>query len=25
MTPFHLAFPVRDLDETRAFYGEVLG
>ena len=23
MTPFHLAFPVRDLDETRAFYGEV--
>ncbi len=25
MTPFHLAFPVRDLDQTRAFYGEVLG
>ncbi|MGD9914441.1 MAG: VOC family protein [Rhizobiaceae bacterium] len=25
MTPFHLAFPVRDLDETRAFYGSVLG
>jgi len=25
MTPFHLAFPVRDLDETRAFYGDVLG
>ncbi|TIN18403.1 MAG: dioxygenase, partial [Mesorhizobium sp.] len=25
MTPFHLAFPVRDLDETRVFYGEVLG
>ncbi|TIW81417.1 MAG: dioxygenase, partial [Mesorhizobium sp.] len=25
MTPFHLAFPVRDLDETRTFYGEVLG
>ena len=25
MTPFHLAFPVRDLDETRRFYGEVLG
>lgn len=25
MTPFHLAFPVRDLDETRNFYGEVLG
>jgi hypothetical protein len=22
---FHLAFPVRDLDETRAFYGGVLG
>jgi uncharacterized protein len=25
MTPFHLAFPVRDLDETRRFYGDVLG
>ncbi|WP_144378286.1 VOC family protein [Mesorhizobium amorphae] len=25
MTPFHLAFPVRDLNETRAFYEEVLG
>ncbi|MEQ1953316.1 VOC family protein [Mesorhizobium sp. CN2-181] len=25
MTPFHLAFPVRDLDETRAFYGDILG
>lgn len=25
MTPFHLAFPVRDLDETRRFYGETLG
>lgn len=25
MTPFHLAFPVRDLDETSAFYGSVLG
>ncbi len=25
MTPFHLAFPVRDLETTRAFYGEVLG
>lgn len=25
MTPFHLAFPVRDLDQTRKFYGEVLG
>lgn len=24
-TPFHLAFAVRDLDATRAFYGEVLG
>jgi len=23
--PFHLAFPVRDLTETRAFYGELLG
>ncbi len=23
--PFHLAFPVRDLAEARAFYGEVLG
>ena len=22
---FHLAFPVRDLDESRKFYGEVLG
>lgn len=25
MTPFHLAFPVHDLDETRAFYRDVLG
>ncbi len=25
MTPFHLAFPVRDLDETRRFYPDVLG
>ncbi len=25
MTPFHLAFPIRDIDETRRFYGEVLG
>ena len=24
-TPFHLAYNVRDLDETRAFYGGVLG
>jgi extradiol dioxygenase family protein len=24
-TPFHLAFPVRDLDETKTFYGELLG
>jgi extradiol dioxygenase family protein len=23
--PFHLAFPVRDLAEARAFYGEILG
>ena len=25
MTPFHLAFPVRDLAETRRFYQDVLG
>jgi extradiol dioxygenase family protein len=25
MTPFHLAFPVRDLEETRRFYRDVLG
>lgn len=25
MTPFHLAFPVHDLDEARRFYGDVLG
>ena len=25
MTPFHLAFPVRDLEETRGFYQDVLG
>ncbi|MCV0395367.1 MAG: VOC family protein [Rhizobiaceae bacterium] len=25
MTPFHLAFAVRDLDETRRFYRDVLG
>ncbi len=25
MTPFHLAFPVRDLEETRAFYADRLG
>ncbi|MEO9628903.1 MAG: VOC family protein [Sulfitobacter sp.] len=25
LTPFHLAYNVRDLDETRAFYGDVLG
>jgi hypothetical protein len=24
MTPFHLAFPVRDLDSARRFYGELL-
>lgn len=23
--PFHLAFPIRDLEETRAFYRDVLG
>ena len=23
--PFHLAFPVRDLEEARSFYGELLG
>lgn len=25
MTPFHLAFPIRDIEETRRFYGEILG
>ena len=25
LRPFHLAFPVHDLDATRAFYGGVLG
>lgn len=25
VTPFHLAFPVRDIAETREFYGDVLG
>lgn len=25
LPPFHLAFPVHDLDAARAFYGEVLG
>lgn len=25
MTPFHLAFPVRDIEETRSFYRDVLG
>jgi extradiol dioxygenase family protein len=25
MQPFHLAFPVRDLNSTRAFYGGLLG
>lgn len=25
MSPFHLAFPVTDLDEARRFYGDVLG
>lgn len=24
LTPFHLAIPVRDIEEARAFYGEVL-
>lgn len=23
--PFHLAFPIRDIEETRAFYGQLLG
>jgi len=25
VTPFHLAFPVRDIAEARAFYGDLLG
>jgi extradiol dioxygenase family protein len=25
LRPFHLAFPVRDLDDARAFYGTLLG
>ncbi|KAI9348189.1 glyoxalase/bleomycin resistance protein/dioxygenase [Obelidium mucronatum] len=25
LTPFHLAFPVRDLEVSRKFYGQVLG
>jgi uncharacterized protein len=25
MRPFHLAFPVKDIESTRAFYGELLG
>ena len=25
MQPFHLAFPVTDLERTRAFYGDLLG
>lgn len=25
LTPFHIAFPVDDLDAARAFYGEVMG
>lgn len=25
LPPFHLAFPVRDLSEARAFYGDLLG
>ncbi len=23
--PFHLAFPIRDIEETRQFYGDLLG
>lgn len=23
--PFHLAFPIRDIEETRSFYGDLLG
>lgn len=25
LRPFHLAFPVHDLDEARRFYGEIMG
>ena len=25
LTPFHIAFPVRDIAEARAFYGHVIG
>ena len=25
LRPFHLAFPVHDLDAARTFYGELLG
>jgi len=25
LTPFHIAFPVRDIAEARRFYGEMLG
>ena len=25
LTPFHHAFPVRDIEEARAFYGQTLG
>jgi extradiol dioxygenase family protein len=25
LTPFHIAFPVRDIPEARRFYGEMLG
>lgn len=24
-TPFHLAFPVKDIESTRAFFGDILG
>ena len=25
LRPFHLAFPINDIEETRAFYGDLLG
>jgi extradiol dioxygenase family protein len=25
MNPFHLAFPIKDIEETRAFYANILG
>ena len=24
-TPFHLAFPVKDIESTRSFFGDLLG